>query len=166
MEPVAVRVLALSSAGWVSAALCAAAAGWHVRRLARHAPPPLETVRAELARSGSDAERALFRTELHERRAEAERALSLATLLPRSLARVALASGTALALTGLARELPFAGPELIGAAAVGFVGGFVGMIACAAFGRQARSLALEMRQHWKQVMRIADGQWTPGKASG
>lgn len=166
MEPVALRVVAFSAAGWVSAALCAAVAGWHVRRLARHAPPELDAVRAELERAGSERERDVFRFELHERRAEAERALSLAALLPRSLARIALASGTALALTSLAKELPFAGPALVAGATVGFVGGFAGMVACAAFGRQAKSLATEMRQHWKQVSRVADRQWTPGKASG
>jgi hypothetical protein len=166
LDPLVVRVLAFSSAGWLSAAVCAFAAGWHVRRLARHAPPPVEAVRKELARAGSDAEREMFRADLHERHAEALRALSLATLLPRSLARIALATGTALALTSLAKELPFAGPEVVAGAAVGFIGGFVGMMACTGFGRQAKSLAAEMRQHWKQVARVADGQWTPGKASG
>ena len=166
MDPVSVRVLALASAGWVGAALCAVAAGFHVRRLARHAAPPLEAVQADFARAESLSERELFRAELRERHAEAERALSLATLLPRSLARVALASGTALALTGLAKQIPLVRPELVASAAVGFVGGFAGMVVCAAFGRQARSLATEMRHHWKKVARVADGQWTPGKASG
>src|SRR3954465_7047045 len=36
VEPAALRVFAVSAAGWVSAVLCAAAAAWHVRRLARH----------------------------------------------------------------------------------------------------------------------------------
>lgn len=166
MDPVAVRVLAFSSAGWVSSALCVVAAGLHVRRLARHAPPALAAVQAELAQARSDAERAILRAELHERRTEAERALSLATLLPRSLARIALASGTALALTSLAREIPSAGPELIAGATIGFIGGFAGMLVCAAFGRQARSRASEMRQHWKRVARVADGQWTPALGSG
>jgi len=159
-------VLALASAGWLSAAVCAVAAGWHVRKLARHAPPAAEAVRAELARAGSEREREMLRADLLERRAEAERALSLATLLPRSLARVALASGTALALTSFARELPFAGPEVVAGAAGGFVGGVMGMMVCVAFGRQAKSMANEMRQHWKRVASVVVGQWTPGKSSG
>jgi hypothetical protein len=166
LDAVAVRVLAFSAAGWVSAAICVGAAGWHVRRLRRHAPPSLETVAGELARSGSETEREAIRAELRERRADAERALSLATLVPRSLARIALASGTALALTSLAKQIPFAGPALVGAAGIGFIGGFAGLLGCTAFGRQAKSLATEMRQHWKKVGRVADGQWTGGKASG
>jgi hypothetical protein len=107
-----------------------------------------------------------LRAELRDAQREAERALSLATLLPRSLARVALATGTALSLTTLARGLPLAGPELVIGAAGGFVGGFVGMIGCTAFGRQARTLATELRQSWKRVRDGVDREWTPEKASG
>jgi hypothetical protein len=166
LEPQALGALASASGGWLSAVLCALASGWHVRRLQRHAPPALESVRAELARAPSETEKETFRAELRARKAEAERALSLATLLPRSLARVALASGTALALTSLAKQIPAGGAGSVAPAAFGFVGGIAGMVACTAFGRQAKSLASQMRQHWKDTARAADGQWTRGKASG
>ncbi|HEX5101728.1 MAG TPA: hypothetical protein VFV94_19585 [Polyangiaceae bacterium] len=166
MEPLTLRALGFAVGGWLSAGACVVASAWHVRRLARRAPPVVDEVRARLRQAGSPAERDLYRMELREDQREAERALSLATLLPRSLARVALATGTALSLTTLARGLPLAGPELVAGAAGGFVGGFVGMLGCAAFGRQARSVAVELRQRWKRVHELVEREWTREKASG
>nr|UXE44734.1 hypothetical protein Hi04_10k_c3120_00036 [uncultured bacterium] len=165
MDPLTPRLLPLAAAGWLAAALCAGVAASHLRRLSRHAAPPLEEVRGRLARAANDAERALARSELLQDAAEAQRALSLAVLLPRSLSRISLASGTALALTTLARGVSHAGPPLPLGALLAFTGGFAGMIACAAFGRQANALASEMRQHWKRVTRAVE-QWTPAKTSG
>jgi len=166
LEPLTLRAFGFAVGGWLSASACVAASAWHVQRLGRRAPPAADDVRARLGRAGSPAERELLRAELHEDHREAERALSLATLLPRSLARVALATGTALSLTTLARGLPLAGPELVLGAAGGFVGGFVGMIGCTAFGRQAKSVAAELRQGWKRVLEVAEREWTREKASG
>ena len=166
MEPLTLRALGFAVGGWLSAGACVAASAWHVRRLARRAPPAVDEVRARLGGTASPADRELYRAELREDRREAEGALSLATLLPRSLARVALAMGTALSLTTLARGLPLAGPELIAGAAGAFVGGFVGMIGCTAFGRQARSVAAELRQSWKRVLDFVEREWTREKASG
>jgi hypothetical protein len=166
VEPLTLRALGFAVGGWLSATACVAASAWHVSRLGRRAPPLVEEVRARLAGAASAAERELFRAELREDQRAAERALSLATLLPRSLARVALAMGTALSLTTLARGLPLAGPELVLGAAGGFVGGFAGMLGCTLFGRQARSLATELRRSWKRVLEFAEREWTREKASG
>ena len=114
----------------------------------------------------SETERELLRAELGEERRTAERALSLAVLLPRSLARVSLATGTAFSLTTLARGLPHVGPALIAGAAGGFVGGLLGMMVCSAFGRQARSVAGELRQRWKHLLVAVEREWTRAKASG
>jgi hypothetical protein len=165
LDPLTLRVLAFSAASWVSAVSCSVASAWHVRRLTRHDPPSLDEVRVRLAKASSEGEAQSVKSELREERTEAERALSLATLVPRSLARVALASGTALALTSMASGLGQSGPLLVAGAAAGFAGGFVGMIACTAFGRQAKGRATEMRRHWKRASEAAE-QWTPGKASG
>jgi hypothetical protein len=166
LEPLTLRAFGFAAGGWLSAIACVAAAAWHVRRLARRAPPAIEEVRARLGQAGSLADRELVRAELREDQREAERALSLAVLLPRSLARVALATGTALSLTILARGLPLAGPELVLGAGVGFLGGFVGMMGCTAFGRQAKSVAFELRQSWKRVDGLVEQEWTREKASG
>jgi hypothetical protein len=155
-----------AAAGWLAALACALASAWHVRKLAGHAPPTLEQVGARLAGLASETEREHFLTELGERRREAERSLSLAVLLPRSLARVSLATGTAFSLTMLARGLPLAGPALIAGAMGGFAGGLIGMTACAAFGRQARSVAAELRLRWKQVLGVVEREWTRAKGSG
>jgi hypothetical protein len=155
LDALTLRALGFAAAGWLGAVACTLVSAWHVRRLARHAPPTLDEVRARMAGLASEAERAHFRIELDEDRREAERALSLAVLLPRSLARVSLATGTAFSLTTLARGLPLAGPALVAGAMGGFAGGLIGMMACAAFGRQARSVAAELRQSWKRSSRGA-----------
>jgi len=166
LDALTLRALGFAAAGWLGALACTVASAWHVRRLARHAPPSLDEVRARSLTLATDADRQLFRAELGEEQREAERALSLAVLLPRSLARISLATGTAAGLTTLARGLPLAGPELVAGAVGGFAGGFVGMMVCATFGRQAKSLASALRQRWKRVVEAVDREWTRAKASG
>jgi hypothetical protein len=157
---------AIVLAAWLSAAACAVAAARHLKRLALHAPPAPDEVRSRLAASRDEAQRAEWLLDLRERQLDAGRALSLATLVPRSMARVALASGTALALTGLAKGLPLRGLELVFAAGASFTAGVVGMVVCAGLGRQARERAAEMRSSWKRVSRVIDGEWTQAKSSG
>ncbi len=89
---------------------------------------------------------------LREERNEAERLLSLATVWPRSLARISLASGTALAVTSLAKGLGTPGSRLPGGM-LEFSAGFVGMLVCAGFGRQARDVAAKHRQAWRDALR-------------
>lgn len=166
MDALTLRALGFAAAGWLGAAACAVASAWHVRRLARYAPPSVEVVLTRGAGLASETDRQLLRAELGEEQREAERALSLAVLLPRSLARVSLATGTAFSLTTLARGLPLAGPALIAGAVGGFLGGLVGMTACAAFGRQAKAVAGELRQRWKRLPLAMEREWTRAKASG
>jgi hypothetical protein len=144
--------IGLVLAAWFAAASCGLISAWHLRRLLRLAPPTRNEVRARLAAQASAAERAEVVQALREEGSEAERLLSLATLWPRSLARISLASGTALAVTSLAKGLGTSGSRLPGGL-LEFSAGFVGMLVCAAFGRQARDLAAKLRQAWRDALR-------------
>jgi hypothetical protein len=139
-------------AAWFAAATCGLISAWHLRRLGRLAPPSRTELRARLAAQGSAAERSELVQALREERSEAERLLSLATLWPRSLARISLASGTALAVTSLANGLGPSGGRLPGGM-LEFSAGFVGMLVCAAFGRQARDVAVKHRRAWRDALR-------------
>jgi hypothetical protein len=139
-------------AAWFVAAGCALISAWHLRRLARLAPPSGSEIRARLAAQATAAERSEIAQALREERSEAERMLSLATVWPRSLARISLASGTALAVTSLAKGLGTTGARLPGGM-LEFSAGFVGMLVCAAFGRQARDVAARHRQAWREALR-------------
>jgi hypothetical protein len=140
-------------AAWSAAVVCALLSAWHLRRLSRLAPPSKNELRARLAVTASVAEREELVAELREQHGEAERVLSLATLWPRSLARISLASGTALAVTSLAKGLGSSGTRLPGGM-LEFSAGFIGMLVCAAFGRQARELTAKLRQGWRDALRV------------
>ena len=118
----------------------------------RLAPPERSEIRARLAAQASASERSEIVQALREERSEAERMLALATVWPRSLARISLASGTALAVTSLAKGLGSSGSRLPGGM-LEFSAGFVGMLVCAAFGRQARDVAAKHRQAWRDAVR-------------
>lgn len=139
-------------AAWFVAVACSFVSAWHLRRLARLAPPSRSEIRARLAAQASAGERSEIVQALREERNEAERMLSLATVWPRSLARISLASGTALAVTSLAKGLGTSGSRLPGGM-LEFSAGFVGMLVCAAFGRQARDVAAKHRQAWRDALR-------------
>ena len=138
-------------AAWFAAAACALLSAWHLRRLARLVPPSRSEIRARLAVQSSAAERNEVAYALREAQGEAERLLSMATLWPRSLARISLASGTALAVTSLAKGLGSGGSRLPGGL-LEFCAGFVGMLVCATFGRQARDVASKLRQGWRDAL--------------
>lgn len=138
---------------WFAAGACIGLSAWQLRRLARHRAPTRATLTAELAAATGD-ERARLEEDLRERADDAERALGLATLLPRSLARVSLATGTALALTSLAKGIGTAA-ALVPAGVVEFVAGFAGMTGCTLIGRQAKSLAGELRLGWREALKLA-----------
>jgi hypothetical protein len=144
--------IGLVLAAWFAAATCALLSAWHLRRLSRLQPPSRSEIRARLAGQASAAERSEVMEWLGEAQSEAERVLSLATLWPRSLARISLASGTALAVTSLAKGLGSGGSRLPGGI-LEFSAGFVGMLVCAAFGRQARDVANKLRQGWRDALR-------------
>lgn len=86
---------------------------------------------------------------------DAGRALSLATVLPRSMARVSFATGTAFAVLCLAR----ASKDGLGPASVfafmAFGGGIAGSVMAGQFGRRARERAAAERDAWKRALRVA-----------
>ncbi len=125
----------------------------------RFACPGAEALVERARKAAEDAPQesrdALARLELNLVRDEASRTLALATLLPRGMARIALASGTAFAVLALTRQ----GAEGIGAATVGaaaaFTGGAFGSASAAWFGRRAREVATNARGEWKRALAVA-----------
>ena len=147
-------LLGLVVAGVLASGACVGLSARHVRKLARHRPLSPPELTARLQALGLPEERARFQSELKEQADEAERAVALATLVPRSLARISLASGTAIALTSLAKGL---GSGLTGVPGglIEFAVGFTGMVVCSYFGRQARELATEVRLGWRAALKVA-----------
>ena len=104
---------------------------------------------------------ALARLELAVIRDEATRTLLLASLVPRSMARIALASGTAFAVLALAT---YANDDARAATVAGFgafAGGIFGSAASAAFGRRARASAEAARREWKRALKLAEAELEP-----
>jgi hypothetical protein len=91
---------------------------------------------------------AFARAELRELAAEAERAFSLANLLPRSLTRVALTSGTALGVLVLAAGGGAMPTHVIGAL-LAFAGGAAGTLGTILFGQQAKTTSATARAEWR-----------------
>jgi hypothetical protein len=147
-------LVGLIVAAWVAAALCVFLSARHVRRLSRHAAPGRAELASRLQALTGAAQRAELHSELCERAEEADRALGLATLLPRSLARISLATGTAIALTSLAKGIG-SGLTRVPSGLLEFAAGFAGMVACSYFGRQARALATEIRLGWRAALKVA-----------
>ena len=157
MDSPILRVASLAGAAWLASFACVAIAAWHAQRVRHRASPGVDALVREL-RDGAAAPGGVdfARSELSSRRIEAERALTLATLLPRSLARIALASGTAVALlqlttAGEARTMS----SIVGALAA-FIAGLFGSVTSAWFGREARERARTARAEWKRHMLEAD----------
>jgi len=128
----------------------------HAKRLERFRCPGAEALVERARKDAGDAppetRNALARLELDLIRDEATRTLALATLLPRGMARIALATGTALAVVALTRY----GKEGIGPATIGafvsFAGGACGSTLAAWSGRRARDLATAARHEWKRAL--------------
>jgi hypothetical protein len=143
--------------GWLGPALCVVVAGWQVRKLSRLAAPTRAVLGERIRGLASPAERAELRQELQEQRRDAERGIALARLWPHSLARVSLASGTALGIASLAhRGAPLL--ETLVPAMGAFIGGFAGMAACAMFGRQAKGAAGSLRRGWREAVEMASDE--------
>ncbi len=145
--------VALAVTAWLITGACVAMSVRVVRRLSRVSAP----VPAELARRlhGLDpAERSAALDAFEQERADAGRALLFAELWPRSLARISLASGTALAVTSLAKGLGAGGAAVTGGL-VEFAAGFAGMALCATFGRQAKEQAADLRRRWRDAAKVA-----------
>lgn len=153
------RVASLAGVAMLTSTACIVVAVWHARRVASRASPGVAVLLREL-REGAAAPGGMefARSELSSRQLEAERALTLATLLPRSLARIALASGTALALLQLTIAADGRTMSSVVGALAAFAAGLFGSIASAWFGREARERARTARAEWKRHVLEADRQ--------
>jgi hypothetical protein len=154
----------------VCAAVCATVSAVHLARLgARRSPGVPELLRRAEQTAGHGAPNELRLMELVELHADADRALGLATLIPRSLARVALASGTSVALLVLMQRASVGTTAAVSAALVAFASGAVGAGVCAVLGRQAREVGRAGREDWRRHMREArsalgaEPEWTRGR---
>lgn len=148
------EAVALAATAWLITGTCIAIAVRVSRRLARLAPPTPGALGARLRDRTSAAEKLTAREAFDQEREAAGRAILLAELWPRSLARISLASGTALAVTGLAKGLGANAGGLPGGV-LEFAAGFTGMVVCATFGRQAKEQAADLRLRWRQAAKLA-----------
>jgi hypothetical protein len=163
-------VASLVAVALAGTAACAVASARHLVRLrARRSPGVPELLRRAERAAGEGAPDELKLMELADEHAEADRSLALSTLLPRSLARVALASGTSLALLILMQRGSVGTAVAVGAALAAFVSGAVGASVCGVLGRQARELARaageDWRRHFREASRAlgAPPEWTRGR---
>lgn len=148
----------LAAGAWLTALACVAFASRSLERTRRFSCPAVPELVAEVKSAAPNAEGQLdlARAELADRVAEATRALSMATFVPRGAARVSLAAGTAFAVLELSVHVgasPAAG--VIGASAA-FVGGAAGAAAAASIGHRARRWAAEQRTLWVRTQRGAE----------
>ena len=154
--------LFIAFGAWASGALFAFVTARHAKRMERFACPGagalVERARKAAADAPPDSRDAFARLELALIRDEATRMLALATVLPRGMARVALASGTAFAVLALARY----GRDGISVATLGaftaFTGGAVSASVAAWFGRRARGNAETARREWKRALKLAEAE--------
>lgn len=96
------------------------------------------------------------RAEIADRSAEAARALSMVTFVPRGAARVSLASGTAFAVLELAIVARTSPGEAVIGALVAFAGGASGAVTAASIGHRARAWATVQRTLWVRAAREAE----------
>jgi hypothetical protein len=143
----------------------------HAKRTERGACPGVQAIveRARSAASDAPAEARddFARLELGLIRDEATRTLALATVLPRGMARIALATGTAFAVLSLARAATDGLVFATLGAALAFTGGALSSSIAAWFGRRARDRAASARNDWKRALKAAELELTrePGEDS-
>jgi len=148
----------LAASAWLTALACAGfALRGYARARAFACPEPRALIAAAReAAEGARDRTAAARAEIADRSAEATRALSMVTFVPRGAARVSLAAGTAFAVLELAivsRTSPSA--AVIGAL-VAFTGGASGAATAASIGHRARAWATEQRTLWVRSARDAE----------
>jgi hypothetical protein len=154
--------LLIASGAWASGIVCVVVTVRHARSLQRNTCPGVaelvERVRAASADAPLESRDAFARLELDLVRDEATRRLALATLVPRGMARIALATGAAVAALALARY----GTEGIAPATLGaflaIFGGALCSSVAAGFGRRAREAAEAARREWKRVLKLAENE--------
>jgi hypothetical protein len=138
----------------------------HAKKMENFACPGAEALALRARTAAADAppesRDALARLELDLIRDEAQRMLALATVLPRGMARIALATGTAFAVLALARYAKEGiAPATIGAFAA-FAGGSTSSALAAWFGRRAREHASRSRADWRRALKTAEAHLNPG----
>jgi len=169
MDSSLLRVGSLVGVALLLAAGCVGASALHLRRLRRHRSPGVAELVAQAERAAGSTEPVdVVLGELSEAMADADRAFGLATMLPRSLSRVALASGTSLGILVLLAGRGSGAPAFVGAL-VAFSAGMVAAGVSAIFGRAAREEARTARAKWRRDFRgavEATGaavEWTEGR---
>jgi hypothetical protein len=132
----------------------------HARNIERHACPGatalVERARQAAADAPSEVRAEFARLELDLIRDEATRTLAVATLLPRGVARIALATGTAFAVLCFARSANDGLAVATLGALAAFMAGGVSSAIAAGFGRRARDRAQNFRSDWKRALKLAE----------
>jgi hypothetical protein len=169
MDPFLFRVGSLVAVALLAALVSVVLSARHIRSLRAHRSPGVGALVEQAERAAGAKEPVeVVLGELSEAVANADRALQLATMLPRALARVSLASGTALGILSLVA----AGSAGLGSVAAGVAAFFVGAVGsgvCAMFGREAREEARTARAKWRRDFRGAvealgaEVEWTSGR---
>lgn len=140
---------------WLVASVCVALVSARVRRLGKLELPSVPALVERVESLGGSATTELggdSRFWLDELVRDVDRETRVGSELPRSLGRVSLASGTALALLALI-DRPGA-PSWV-AAVVAFTAGVVGTVVVSLLGRLADGRARQVREHWSNVARRA-----------
>jgi hypothetical protein len=149
LEPSVARVAFIAAAAWVSGLACIVVAAWHAGTVSRRRSPGVEALVERVRAAG---EGGFAAAELRELRSEAERGLAFVGLLPRSLTRVALTTGTALGVLVLAAGGGDMAVKVVGALGA-FAGGAVGTIGALLFGQRASGVARKAREEWRAHLR-------------
>ena len=142
----------------------------HARHIERHACPGptalVERARNAAADAPSETRAEFARLELDLIRDEATRTLAVATLLPRGVARIALATGTAFAVLCFARYASDGFAVAALGAFAAFTAGGVSSTIAAGFGRRARDRAQNFRSDWKRALKLAERELTESTTQG
>ena len=154
--------LFIALGAWVSGATFAFVTARHAKKMERFDCPGAEALVERARKAALDApletRDALARLELDLIRDEAGRMLALATVLPRGMARIALATGTAFAVLALARyDKEGIAPATLGAS-LSFAGGALSSSVAAWFGRRARDHASRSRADWRRALKLAEAE--------
>jgi hypothetical protein len=151
-------------AAWTAGAVFVLVTVRHVKRLERSRCPGalaiVERARTAAADAPADSRDEFARLELALIRDETTRVLALATVVPRGMARIALATGTAFAMLALARYARDGATAATLGATLAFAGGALAAAIVAAFGRRARALADAFRSEWKRALKSAEAELT------
>jgi hypothetical protein len=154
---------------WLVAAACiAASARWLVRmlELARSAEALLAALRAIGAGAARGRDESMVQDQLgdaigapsdahriaalNDRLADVSRELQVGSDIPRAATRIALFSGTALAVIELSRSLP---QPSVASVALSFLAGVTGSLVSAQLGRLGGAAAARTRAAWNEVIR-------------